>query len=305
MIRQIKCWIEKECPEEIYKYCTAFLNPDIVCWEIKGEPMKTHSKTKSCSICPVFLKYRNKEVISKSELLRYNRQLIIPGLDREKQEKLKHSTVFIAGAGGLGSSAAIYLAASGIGKIRICDFDTVEITNLNRQILHDDSKIGMNKAISAKETLEKINPNIEVIALTEKITDEVLEKLVEGSEIIVDCLDNFDTRFVLNKYAVSKKIPLVFGAVYGLEGHISFIHTPETFCLACLYKESPPKEIFPVLGVTSGIVGCLQALESLKYLIDIGENLKNKLLIWNGLYQEFRKLSISKDPLCNICKDKN
>ncbi|MDI6640774.1 MAG: HesA/MoeB/ThiF family protein [Elusimicrobiota bacterium] len=237
----------------------------------------------------------------KYKLMRYNRQLLIHGWGKEKQEKLKNSTVFIAGAGGLGSPVAIYLACAGIGRLRICDSDTIEMTNLNRQILHNDSMIGRNKALSAKKTLQEINPEIEVIALTEQITKETISELVADSEIIVDCLDNFPMRFILNKYAVENRIPFVFAAIYSLEGQISFIHPPETFCLACLYKEAPPNETFPVVGVTSGVIGCLEALEVLKYLVGIGENLKNKLLLWDGLNQEFCKLSIKKDPECSVC----
>ncbi|MFH1824747.1 MAG: HesA/MoeB/ThiF family protein [Candidatus Firestonebacteria bacterium] len=233
------------------------------------------------------------------EILRYERQLLV--WDKKIQGKLKNSNIFIAGAGGLGSSASIYLAGAGVGKISICDFDKVEITNLNRQILHNDLRIGKNKAESAKKTLERTNKNVEVIALSEKIDENNVSDLIGEVNVIVDCLDNFETRFVLNKYAVKKKIPLVFGAVQGFEGQISFIKHPETFCLACLFEEIPPKEIFPAVGVTPGVIGTLQALEVLKYLTKIGENLNNELLIWDGLTNDFRKVTIKKDPACEIC----
>ena len=242
--------------------------------------------------------------VSKPELIRYNRQLIIPEWGAEKQKELKNAIVFIAGAGGLGSSVSIYLAAAGIGTLRICDFDTVSASNLNRQILHNDTKIGKNKAISAKETLSKINPNTDVLPLTEKITQENVSELVGESKIIVDCMDNFQTRFILNKCAVEKKIPFVYGSIYGFEGQLSFIQVPETPCLKCFFKEPPPSETFPVVGVTPGVIGCLEALEVLKYLTGIGKNLKNKLLVWNGLEQDFRKFSLQKDPNCEVCGKK-
>ena len=243
--------------------------------------------------------------LSNQELLRYDRQLIIPNWGEEKQKKLKNSTVFVAGTGGLGSPVALYLAVAGVGKLRVCDFDVVELTNLNRQLLHDDTRIGMNKAISTKETLNKLNPHTEVAALTEKITEENINRLVGESDIIVDCMDNFPTRFILNKCAVEKKIPLVYGAIYGTEGQVSFFHPPETPCLKCFFKEPPPAGKFPVVGVVPGVIGCLETMEVLKYLTEIGENLKNTLLVWNGLEQEFRKFPLHKDPNCDVCSRKN
>lgn len=303
LMNEIKCWEIKKCPSEVYKNCPAYLSADLPCWEIKGLPLSS-LEVKSCSICPVFIKYHDKNIMSKSELLRYNRQLIMENWGEEKQKKLKKATVFIAGAGGLCGTVSIYLAEAGIGRLIICDNDTVDITNLNRQILHNDTRIGENKAISAKKTLEKLNPHVEVISVTERITEENISEFTGESEIIVDCLDNYQTRFVLNKYAVQNRIPLVYGAIYGLEGQLSFIHHPETFCLACLYSEGPPKEIFPVVGATPAVIGSLQVLEVLKYLTGIGENLKGKLLVFNGLNQEFRKLLINKNPICPVCSSK-
>jgi len=299
-MNKIKCWEIRKCPAETATKCLAYLNDKLPCWEIKGLPLKI-DQIKSCNICPVFLNYRDKDILTKVELWRYNRQLMIQNWGEVAQKRLKESTVFIAGAGGLGGPVAIYLTEAGVGRLRICDNDTVELTNLNRQILHNDTRIGSNKAISAKETLEKLNPNIEVVALTEEINEQTVSMLVADSEIIVDCLDNFQTRYALNKYAIDNDLPFVYGAIYGLEGQISFIKHPETFCLACLYSEPPPQETFPVVGVTPGVIGCLQALEVLKYLTGIGENLKNSLLIWNGLTQEFRKITIKKDPSCKVC----
>ncbi|PMP71722.1 MAG: adenylyltransferase [Thermodesulfovibrio aggregans] len=235
------------------------------------------------------------------DFLRYNRQMLIDGWGQEGQKKLKNSTVFIAGAGGLGSPVSIYLAVAGVGKIIICDFDSVEITNLNRQILHSHTRIGINKALSAKITLSAINPDVEVIPVTEKITAENAHALVADSQIIIDCMDNLETRYILNEVAINKGIPLVFGAIYGAQGMLSFIQPPETPCLKCLFPEAPPKETFPVVGATPGVIGALQALEAIKYLVGIGKNLKNKLFVWDGMSQDFKTFKAQKDPACPVC----
>jgi adenylyltransferase/sulfurtransferase len=227
--------------------------------------------------------------------------MLIDGWGEEGQKKLKNSTVFIAGAGGLGSPVSIYLAVAGIGKIIICDFDSVEVTNLNRQILHSHTRIGINKALSAKITLTAINPDIEVIPITSKITEENAFELVGDSHIIMDCMDNLETRYILNEVAIKKGIPLVFGAIYGIQGILSFIQPPETPCLRCLFPEAPPKETFPVVGATPGVIGALQALEAIKYLVGIGKLLKNKLLVWDGMSCDFRTFKARKDTSCLVC----
>jgi molybdopterin/thiamine biosynthesis adenylyltransferase len=235
------------------------------------------------------------------DFLRYARQMLIDGWGEQGQKKLKNSTVFIAGAGGLGSPVSIYLAVAGIGKIIICDFDSVEVTNLNRQILHSHTRIGINKALSAKITLTAINPDIEVIPITSKITEENAFELVGDSHIIMDCMDNLETRYILNEVAIKKGIPLVFGAIYGIQGILSFIQPPETPCLRCLFPEAPPKETFPVVGATPGVIGALQALEAIKYLVGIGKLLKNKLLVWDGMSCDFRTFKARKDTSCLVC----
>jgi adenylyltransferase/sulfurtransferase len=227
--------------------------------------------------------------------------MLIDGWGEQGQKKLKNSTVFIAGAGGLGSPVSIYLAVAGIGKIIICDFDSVEVTNLNRQILHSHTRIGINKALSAKITLTAINPDIEVIPITSKITEENAFELVGDSHIIMDCMDNLETRYILNEVAIKKGIPLVFGAIYGIQGILSFIQPPETPCLRCLFPEAPPKETFPVVGATPGVIGALQALEAIKYLVGIGKLLKNKLLVWDGMSCDFRTFKARKDTSCLVC----
>jgi molybdopterin/thiamine biosynthesis adenylyltransferase len=238
---------------------------------------------------------------SSDELNRYHRQMLIDGWGQATQEKLKNATVFIAGAGGLGSPVAIYLAIAGVGHIRICDVDSVDLTNLNRQILHNHTKIGVNKAVSGKDTIERMNPHTEVIAFPEMILAENVCDLVGNSDIIVDCMDNFPTRYLLNESAIKKRIPLVYGSIKGMDGILSFIQSPETPCLRCLFPEAAPSEVFPVLGTTSGVIGCLQALETIKYLTGIGTNIKGRLLVWDGDKMECRMLNARRDPHCRTC----
>jgi adenylyltransferase/sulfurtransferase len=232
---------------------------------------------------------------------RYQRQMMLAGWGEDGQEKLKAARVFVAGAGGLGSPAAIYLAVAGIGHIAMCDFDSPDLSNLNRQILHNDSRIGVNKAESAKMTLTQMNPSIEVEAITTRIEAESVDRLVGEADIIVDCMDNFPTRYLLNECALRKGIPFVHGSVWGLEGKLTFIQAPETPCLQCLFPTPPPREVFPVLGATPGVIGCLQAMETVKYLLGLGENTKHRLLVWDGSDMEFLSYPIARDPTCLAC----
>ncbi len=242
-------------------------------------------------------------MFSEEELKRYNRQMMMKGWGEETQKKLKNSTVFVAGAGGLGSPVSIYLAVAGVGNIRICDFDSPDWSNLNRQILHDHTRVGINKAVSGKMTLEKLNPDINITAFDTKITEDNVDELVGESDLIMDCMDNFPTRFVLNESAIRKKIPLVYGSIWGLEGRLSFVQSPETPCLKCIFPESPPKEVFPVVGATPAVIGSLQTMEAIKYLAGVGTNMKGKLLVWDGNRTEFRTFKAPKDSGCPVCGD--
>lgn len=239
--------------------------------------------------------------LSEVEVSRYARQMLIPGWGEGSQDKLRDRVVFVAGAGGLGSPAAIYLAAAGVGHLRIADFDAVDQTNLNRQILHDETRIGVNKADSAKMTLERINPYIRITALPVRIDQLTVDELVDDADIIIDCMDNFATRYLLNDSAIRKNIPLVFGSIWGLHGQISFFHVPETACLGCLVRGEPPSEVFPVLGATPAVIGAWQALEALKYLTGVGRTLKGRLLVWNGDDMEVEIYPIRPDPQCRAC----
>ncbi|HSB80171.1 MAG TPA: HesA/MoeB/ThiF family protein [Candidatus Methylomirabilis sp.] len=239
--------------------------------------------------------------LTAAETQRYARQMIIPSWGEATQRKLKASKIFIAGAGGLGSPVSFNLAVAGIGLIRICDFDSPELSNLNRQFLHDDSRVGMNKAESAKRTLSRLNPHVRIEAITEKIDEASVDRLVADSDLILDCMDNYPTRFVLNAAAIRKGIPLIHGSIWGFEGRVTFIQTPETACLACLFKEAPPREVFPVLGATPGITGTIQAMEAIKYLAGVGSLLKGRLLCCDFLEMHFFEVKVRRDPACPAC----
>lgn len=242
-----------------------------------------------------------KKLFTSLELKRYHRQMIMDGWGERGQEKLKKSTVFIAGAGGLGSPVAIYLAAAGVGKLRICDFDTLEISNLNRQILHTHTRIGKYKALSAKTTLKRINPHIEIEAFYKEIKEDNIAELADNCQVLVDCLDNFPTRYVLNKFAIEKRLVLVHGSIWGWEGRLTTVHFPHTPCLSCVFPASPPPGVFPVVGVTPGIIGCLQAAEVIKSLLGMGDNLYNQLLTFSGTEMNFKKLKTRVDASCEVC----
>ena len=241
-------------------------------------------------------------MLTRDELERYDRQIMIRGLGEEGQEKLKQTKVFIAGAGGLGCSASIYLAAAGIGVIRIVDHDKVELSNLNRQVLHWDENIGMGKANSAAEKLKKQNPEVKIEAIAETITEANISQLMAGFDLIIDAMDNLPTRYLLNKAAIDKNIPFFHGAVYGFEGRVMTIIPGKTACLQCVYHGAiTPEEKFPVIGVTPAVVGCIQVTEVIKYIAGIGKLLTNRLLIYDGLNLKFTELKIKKDPNCEHC----
>jgi adenylyltransferase/sulfurtransferase len=239
-------------------------------------------------------------MLSKRELARYERQIVIPGWTKVGQEKLKKAKVLVAGAGGLGSVILMYLAVAGVGKIKIIDGDKVELSNLNRQVLHTDKDIGRDKVDSAKEKLKTLNPDINVEAIKETITKDNVFELVEDYPI-VDAMDNLPTRFLLNRAALRKNLPLFHGAVYGFEGRATTIIPGKTSCLRCLYQGVLPGKI-PVVGVTPAVIGCIQATEVIKYILSIGELLTDRLLIYDGLSMRFSEVKLKKDPKCSECR---
>jgi adenylyltransferase/sulfurtransferase len=232
---------------------------------------------------------------------RYARQILIPGWGDEGQERIKNATVFIAGAGGLGGPVAIYLATAGVGTIRICDADVVELSNLNRQILHTDEGVGRAKAVSAERRLREVNPSLRIEGLEEFIDEASVERLVGKADVVLDCLDNYPTRFLLNAHCARKRIPLVHGAIWGMTGQVTVVQPPETPCLRCVIPEAPPKEVFPVLGVTPGVTGCLQGFETLKLITGIGVPLKGRMLTFDAEYMRFSTLNLRRVKGCADC----
>jgi len=240
-------------------------------------------------------------MLTKDELTRYDRQMMMKGMGQEGQEKLKKARVFIAGAGGLGSPIAIYLAVAGVGTIRLADHDTIELSNLNRQILHGDADIAKRKIDSAAEKLRSLNKDITVEAIAETITEENVAELVGGCDLIVDAMDNLPTRYVLNRAAIEKNIPFFHGAVYGFEGRAMTVLPGKTACLWCIYQGRVTGGKFPVIGVAPAVIGCLQATEVIKYITGLGELLTNQLLMYDGLNLEFTKMQVKRDPNCQHC----
>jgi len=240
-------------------------------------------------------------MLTKDERKKYDRQMMIKGFGEEGQVKLKQAKVFIAGAGGLGSVTTTYLAAAGVGTIRVVDHDKVELSNLNRQILHWDEDIGKKKVTSAAEKLTRLNPKVQVEAIEEVITKANISQLVAGFDLIADAMDNLPTRYLLNKAAIERNIPLFHGAVHGFEGRAMTIIPGETACLRCVYRGAVVEGKFPVIGVTPGVIGCIQATEAIKYIVGIGQLLTNRLLVYDGLNLKFTEFRVKKDPNCEDC----
>jgi adenylyltransferase/sulfurtransferase len=241
-------------------------------------------------------------MLSAKELERYDRQIMIPGFGAAGQAKLKKAKAFIAGAGGLGSPVAIYLAAAGIGTLRIADHETVELSNLNRQVLHWEENVGGGKVDSAAAKLRKFNPGIRIETIGDTITGANAAGLVGDADLIVDALDNLPTRYLLNRTAIAKNIPFFHGAVYGFEGRAMTIIPGQSACLNCLYHGvTVPSTRFPVIGVAPAVIGCIQATEVIKYLTGLGELLAGRLLNYDGLTMKFTEFTIKRDPDCAYC----
>ncbi|MEW6668293.1 MAG: HesA/MoeB/ThiF family protein [Thermodesulfobacteriota bacterium] len=243
--------------------------------------------------------------ISDKEWLRYERQMLIRGWDRDVQERLKRATVFVAGAGGLGGPVLLYLALAGVGILRICDRDLVEPSNLNRQILHTGQRVGMRKTDSAETALLEANPFVQVSKRYAALTAENAGEIVGDADVIMDCLDNFEARHVLNRLSVRKRIPLIHAGVSGLRGQITFLQPPETPCLRCLFPIADPSGAVPIVGCTAGVLGTLQAAECIKYLTGQGQVLRNRLLLWDGETMEFHEAGVERNPECPVCGDRS
>jgi sulfur-carrier protein adenylyltransferase/sulfurtransferase len=248
------------------------------------------------------------EALDESKRRRYSRHLLIPEVGEEGQLKLLQSRVLLIGAGGLGSPASLYLAAAGVGTIGIVDDDTVDETNLQRQIVHSTERLGDSKADSAKLTIEALNPDVTVKVFKERLTFANVDRVLgEGWDVIVDGADNFPTRYLLNDASVWHRIPVVHGSIYRFEGQVTVFQPHEGPCYRCLFPQPPPPELAPscaeggVLGVLPGVIGSLQANEGLKLALGIGEPLVGRLLMFDALAGAFTEIRLRRDPDCPVC----
>jgi len=238
---------------------------------------------------------------------RYQRHLLLPEVGETGQLKLLDSKVLLLGAGGLGSPAALYLAAAGVGTLGIIDMDVVDASNLQRQILHNTDRIGERKVDSAKKTLTLINPDVDVVTYDVRLGADNILDIIEGYDVIVDGTDNFPTRYLVNDACLLKRIPVIHGSIFRFEGQATVFNPYEGPCYRCLLPEPPPAELAPscseagVLGVLPGIVGSLQAVEAIKVLLGIGDTLQGRLLAYDALEQSFRTFKVRRDPMCPAC----
>jgi len=245
--------------------------------------------------------------LSREEILRYSRHLLIPDVGLEGQRKLKQSSALVIGTGGLGSPVSLYLAAAGVGRIGVVDFDIVDVTNLQRQIVHGTSTIGILKVDSARQRLLDLNPHIQVDAINEPFTSANAMSIAKNYDIIIDGSDNFPTRYLSNDTAVFLGIPNVFGAIYRFDGQASVFSAPQGPCYRCLFPEPPPPDMVPscaeggVLGVLPGTIGSIQATEAIKMLLGIGSSLVGRLLLYNALDMSFEFVNLRKNPNCRVC----
>ncbi len=241
------------------------------------------------------------------EILRYSRHLIMPEVGMEGQEKLSRARVLLIGAGGLGSPAALYLAAAGVGTLGIVDFDVVDLSNLQRQILHGTEKVGVPKVESARERIASVNPHVKVEVHKTQVSSQNVMELFGRYDVIVDGTDNFPTRYLTNDASVFLKKPLVYGSIFRFEGQATIFDATRGPCYRCLFPEPPPPGLVPscaeggVLGILPGAIGVIQATEAVKLIIGKGEPLIGRLLLYDALAMRFREVKIQKDPSCPVC----
>ena len=248
-------------------------------------------------------------VLTQDQKQRYSRHLLIPEVGSEGQAKLLASKALLIGAGGLGSPAALYLAAAGVGTIGLVDFDVVDVSNLQRQIVHTTDRVGERKVESARQAITALNPEVKVIAHEEMLVADNVERIIAGYDVILDGTDTFETRYILNDAAVAAGIPVIHASVFRFEGQLTTFIPYEGPCYRCLYPTPPPPELAPgcsvagVLGVVPGILGLLQTNEALKVLLGIGNSLAGRLLLFDALETEFTELQLRRDPACPVCSD--
>jgi adenylyltransferase/sulfurtransferase len=245
--------------------------------------------------------------LTQDETLRYSRHLILPEVGLEGQKKLKAARVLMVGAGGLGSPLGLYLAAAGVGRIGLVEFDTVDLTNLQRQVIHGTKDVGRSKLQSARERILDVNPNVEVVGYETRLTSQNALEIVRDYDLVVDGTDNFATRYLVNDACVLLGKPNVYGSIFRFEGQASVFATADGPCYRCLYPEPPPPGMVPscaeggVLGVLPGLVGLIQATEAVKLILGIGESLAGRLLLVDALGMKFRNVKLQRDPKCPAC----
>lgn len=246
---------------------------------------------------------------TEEQIYRYSRHIILPEVGGKGQKKLLESRVLLLGAGGLGSPAAMYLAAAGIGNLGIIDFDVVDMSNLQRQILHGVEDIGKPKAESARDTIKSLNPDVKVELYKERLSSENINRIFENYDIIVDGCDNFPTRYLVNDACIMMGKTNVHGSIFRFDGQVTVFKPKEGPCYRCLYPEPPPHGMVPscqeagVLGVLPGIIGTLQAVEVIKLILGMGKPLIGKLLLYNALDADFRQVKLRRDTNCPVCGD--
>jgi molybdopterin/thiamine biosynthesis adenylyltransferase len=244
---------------------------------------------------------------TEDQILRYSRHILLPEVGGEGQEKLLQAKVVLVGAGGLGSPVGYYLAAAGVGTIGVIDNDRVEISNLQRQIAHHTGRLGVDKADSAKETYETLNPDVRVVTHKERLTSANIKGIIKDYDIVVDGSDNFPTRYLVNDACVMMKKRLVSAAVFRFEGQVTTIVPGEGPCYRCLFEVPPPPGMVPscqeagILGVVTGVIGTIQATEVVKLILEIGGTLMGSLLLWNALDMSFRRVKVPRNPDCPVC----
>jgi molybdopterin/thiamine biosynthesis adenylyltransferase/rhodanese-related sulfurtransferase len=245
--------------------------------------------------------------LSREERVRYSRQILLPQLGEDGQRRLKASRVLLVGAGGLGSPVALYLAAAGVGAIGLVDYDAIDLSNLQRQVLHDTSGVGRSKLDSARDRINDINPHVHVESYETRFAATNALEIARGYDLIVDGTDNFATRYLVNDTSVLLGIPNIYGAVHRFEGQASVFGTADGPCYRCLFREPPPPDLVPscaeagVLGVVPGLIGTIQATETIKMLLGLGDSLAGRLLTIDTLTMEFRTIEIRRDPDCPAC----
>ena len=268
-------------------------NPGFVRWKDVGYPVETPAQ------------------LTEAQRDRYSRHLLLPEVGDKGQEKLLSAKVLLLGAGGLGSPAALYLAAAGVGTIGLVDADTVDTSNLQRQILHGNDRVGVPKVDSAETTLKNLNPDVKVVKYQERLDSGNIDRILDsGWDVILDGVDNFPTRYLLNDATVWKKIPVVHGSIFRFDGQVTTFDSEKGPCYRCLYPEPPPAHLAPscaeagVLGVLPGIVGTIQATEVIKLILGQGDPLIGRLLTYDSLKMTFRTLKLRKDKNCPVCGEK-